>query len=1031
MKEFKKLNNILGWIAFAIATLVYFLTLEPTASWWDCGEYIATAYKLQVGHPPGAPTFQMIGRFFSLFAFGDTSKVALMINAMSALCSSFTILFLFWTITMLARKLFPSPEEMDRGKMLAILGSGFVGAMAFTFSDSFWFSAVEGEVYAMSSLFTAITFWAILKWDSVADEEHSFRWIIFIVFLIGISIGIHLLNLLAIPAVAFVYYFRKYKATTRGMLVTGGISILLLAVIMYVIIPGIVWLSGMFELFFVNNLGLPFNSGTIFYFVLLVALLVFGLRYTRKHKMIIVNTIILGLVFLLIGYSSFLMLVIRSNANVPIDENNPEDAVSLLSYLNREQYGSYPLFYGQYYNAPIVDYGDGTPVRVRDDEAGEYVITDDRSGTVPIYNNDFQTIFPRMWSSQKQAHVDLYKQYGRIQGTPITINRNTGETVRRGAGGGNTEIRYRPTFIENLRFFFSYQVDHMYIRYFLWNFVGRQNDIESQGEVEHGNWLSGISFIDNWRLGNQSELPISRQNAAHNKFYFLPLILGLIGFFYHLQKSKKDSLVVGLLFLMTGLAIVIYLNQYPLQPRERDYAFAGSFYAFAIWIGLGVLGIYETVVKKFKNGQVAAIGITLTALLLVPGIMAQQGWDDHDRSGKYAARDFAINYLNSCQPDAVLVTFGDNDTFPLWYSQEVEGVRTDLRVVNHMLASGSWYVQQLFRKAYDSDPVPFTLTSEQYEKGVNEYIPIYDRNLKGHTELKDLVDFIASDRDQTKLPLQSGRKINYIPTRKVRLTVDSAKCVDNGIVPPELADKIEPYIEWEITQNALFKNDLALLDFLATNDWERPLYVANPNSLREVLNLDRYFHQVGMVYKFMPVEATNYMSGIGGVYGKGSYDILADNCKWGNLHRPDVTVDRESARNSRLPKQNYLRAAETLLQEGEPEKAITLLDTCLYYFPHEKFTYDFLIVPFAEIYFEAGADEKGMKVLEESANVFMDDMRYFNSLRPSFLEKHFMSDFNLTRSVLTSLRKLARDEGNEELANQIDQAIFTPQDQME
>ncbi len=1018
MTEFRKLNRIIGWLVFAIATLVFFLTLEPTASWWDCGEYIATAYKLQVGHPPGAPAFQILGRFFSLFAFGDTSRVAVMVNSMSALSSSFTILFLFWTITLLGRKIVGPQGMLNKGNMYAILGSGIVGALAFTFSDSFWFSATEGEVYAMSSLFTAVTFWAILKWESVADEEHSFRWILLIVFLIGISIGIHLLNLLTIPAIAFVYYFRKYKPTTKGMLFVGALSILLLAVIMYVIIPGIVWLSGMFELFFVNSIGLPFNSGTIIYFVLLIALIVWAVHYTHKRKMIVLNTIVLGLVFILIGYSTFFMLVIRSNADVPIDENNPEDAVSLLAYLNREQYGTYPIFYGQYYNAPVVDYGDGTPVRVRDNDKGEYVVTDDRKGTVPIYDPRFQTIFPRMWSSQKSSHVELYKQFGKVDGIPINITRPD----------GSTEVRYKPTFIENLRFFFTYQIDHMYIRYFLWNFVGRQNNIESQGEPDHGNWISGIDFIDSMRIGTQKDLPESMQNPAHNKFYFLPLILGLIGFFFHFKKAKKDTLVVALLFLMTGIAIVIYLNQYPLQPRERDYAYAGSFYAFSIWIGLGVMSLFYALNKYIKDGKIAAVLVTVVTLFLVPGIMAQQGWDDHDRSGKYAARDFAFNYLASCDPNAVLITFGDNDTFPLWYSQEVEEYRTDVRVVNHMLASGSWYVQQMFRKAYESDPLPLTLTEKQYEKGVNDYVPVYERGIEGYVELKDLIGFIASEREQTKLPIQGGRKINYLPTRKIRLTVDSAKCVDNGIVPPELADRIVPYIEWEIKQNALYKNDLMVLDFLATSDWTRPLYIANPSSLGNVLGVDKYMHQEGMVYKFIPVEAENYISGIGGVNGWESYEVFT-NCQWGRLNEPDVVVDRESYRNSRLPKQNYLRAAETLFNEGETEKAIELLDTCLYFFPHEKFTFDMLLIPFAELYLEAGEIEKGMEVVGKLVDRYEADLNYYDSLDPEFAERYYGSDIQVAVSVLNRLGQLSAENERNDLVDRINSLIFTDQQQ--
>ena len=1013
MDKFKRLNNIVGWIVFAIATLVYFLTLEPTASWWDCGEYIATAYKLQVGHPPGAPFFQLLGRFFSLFAFGDTSKVALMINAMSALSSSFTILFLFWTITMLARKVVAPDFKFTDGKIYAILGSGLVGALAYTFTDSFWFSAVEGEVYAMSSFFSAIVFWAILKWERVADEKHSFRWIILIAYLIGLSVGVHLLNLLAIPAVSFVYYFKKYKPTTKGIIITAIISFIVLAVIMYIIIPGIVELSSVFELFFVNTIGLPFNTGTIIYFILLIGLIVWGLKYTRKHRKVVLNTIILSFVFILIGYSSFFMLIIRSNANTPIDENSPEDAISLLSYLNREQYGEWPIAYGQYFNAPIVDYDDGSPVYIKDREKGKYIITDDRKNTEPVYDPRFTTIFPRMWSNQKPEHPRMYKTF-MGDGIPERVTK----------GDGTTEIVKRPSFGDNLNYFFSYQLGHMYFRYFMWNFAGRQNNIESQGEPEHGNWISGLNFLDSWRLGDQSNLPESRDNPAHNKFYLLPLILGLIGLFYHMNTHKKDTLIVALLFFMTGFSIIIYLNQYPYQPRERDYAYAGSFYAFSIWIGFGALSIYNAIAKRIRNHKAVAIAVTLLCLVLVPGIMAKEGWDDHDRSGKYAALDFARNYLNSCAPNSILITNGDNDTFPLWYAQEVEGVRTDVRVVNYMLASGYWYIHQLGTKIYDSERLPFTLTPRQYDKGVNQYIPYYDRNLPDYVELKDIIDFIADDSDRSKLPLQSGDKINYIPTKKLKLTIDSAAVIENGIVPPELADQIVPEIKWTIRQNALYKNDLMFLDFLATSDWGRPIYFANPSSMSKVFNVDKFCHMEGFVYRFMPVKAREFISGIGGVSPDASYDILMNKCEWGNLNDPSVTVDRESYRNSRMPKQNFLRLAQALINENKKDSAIQVLDCCLEAFPPEKFHFDLLMLPFSEAYYAAGSMEKGNKLVQRMFGLYSDDLRYYFSLDPVFTDTYYNEQMQQAFGVIQRLGQIAKENGQTELGNSIDSTLM-------
>ena len=1010
MELFKKFNLITGWIIFAISTLVYFLTVEPTASWWDCGEYIATAYKLQVGHPPGAPLFQMIGRFFSLFAFGDTSKVALMINLMSALSSSFTILFLFWTITHLAKKIADRTGELTHGKMYAILGSGVVGALAYTFSDSFWFSAVEGEVYAMSSLFTAIVFWAILKWENDADGKYATRWILLIAFLIGLSIGVHLLNLLAIPAIAFVYYFKKFKPTLKGIIYTFIISIVLLGVIMNGIIPWVVKLSSLFELTFVNSFGLPFNTGTAIYFILLIGLIVWGLRYTIKKQKVLANNLILILTFILIGYSSFFMIIIRSSSNPPIDENSPEDAISLLSYLAREQYGDWPILYGQYYNAPTVDLADGNPVYIKDRKKGKYVITDNKKGTIPIYDTRFTTLFPRMWSNQKSSHISMYKKYGQVKGIPIEVENDD----------GSTDVKMKPTFGENLRFFFTYQVGHMYFRYFMWNFSGRQNDIESQGEIENGNWLTGFNWFDEniLGLGPQNDLPDSMKNPAHNKFYMLPFILGLIGFFYHLNTDKKDTLVVALLFLMTGLAIVVYLNQYPYQPRERDYAYAGSFYAFAIWIGLGVMALYSSLSKRI-DPKIAAMLVSVTSLLLVPGIMAKEGWDDHSRAGKYAARDFAANYLNSCEPNAILFTNGDNDTFPLWYAQEVEGIRTDVRVVNFMLASGHWYVHQMMNKAYESEPLPFTLSYDQYQHGVNTAVVFYNTNLQGSAELKQVIDFIASENERTKLSLQSGEKINFSPTKNFTITVDSADIVNKGAVPARMADRIVPSINWTVTQNYMYKNDLMLLDIIATNNWERPIYFANPSSMSKVLGVEEYCHLEGFVYRFMPVKADNFISGVGGVDEEASYDIFMNKCSWGNLSDPKVYVDRESKRNSIIPKQNFMRTAEALVAKGEKDKAIDLLDECLVNFPDSKITYDMYMIPFAEVYYDAGAIEKGNAIAERVFEIYDQNINYFNRLDNKAF-KYFETDYNQALGVIQRLSMITKLNQQEDLHTKID-----------
>ena len=977
--SFKKLNNIVGWCVFLIATIVYFLTLESTVSWWDCGEYISTAYKLQVGHPPGAPLFQMLGRFFSLFAFGDVTKVALMINSMSALCSSFTILFLFWTITLLAKKLWMKEgENSPSSNKLVVLGAGVIGALAYTFSDTFWFSAVESEVYAMSSLFTAITFWAILKWEEVADQPYNYRWIIFIAYLIGLSIGVHLLNLLCIPAVVYIVYFKKYKKVTfKGFAVAGIISVLLVGFIQVMLIPAVVSICGKFELFFVNSLGAPFNLGTIVYFMLLIALIVAGIYFTNKYKMVLLNTAVLSFMFILIGYSSFFMLVIRANANTPINENEPSEAVSMLSYLKREQYGSWPLLYGPYYMAKPYDANSSSPIYVRDEAKGKYVITDKREGTDPIYDDNVMTIFPRMWNGTKSSYISTYNQYiDKSKMVPVTMKRSD----------GTKETVLRPTFVQNIKFFIGYQCNHMYWRYFMWNFVGRQNDIQGHGELENGNWVSGIGFIDNARLGDQDNLPRSMTNSGHTEFYFLPLILGLIGLFYHIKKDMKNSWVVFLLFFMTGLAIVIYLNQTPYQPRERDYAYAGSFYAFCIWIGIGLISIVEMLQKVMKNKMAVAV-VAFVLCLSVPTVMAASGWEGHNRSDKTSALDWGKNYLKNLPENAVIFTRGDNDTFPLWYVQEVEGYRTDVRVCNYMLSSGYWYVHQMGRKQYESERLPLSLTPEQYDNGVNE--PIFIQEVfEGPVELKDAIDFIKSDNVRTKVSTVTGDKMNYLPARNLKLTIDKDAVVRNGIVPESMKDQIVDEIVWRIPDNVgyLYKNDLMLLDFMATNDWSRAVYFTSLSDIKNVLGIDKYLHQEGLSHRFMPVLAADYHKDAGGVYIEGSYELLmADDIRWGNLNKEGVAVDPESRRNLLFVKQAYMRLAQSLVNRGQNDSAVAVLDRCLEFFPDEKIPYDFYMLSYPEVYYKAGAAAKGDEIINKIVANCLDNLRYFSELDVRFI----------------------------------------------
>ncbi len=1013
---FKKLNNIIGWLVGIIATAVYFITMEPTVSWWDCGEYISTSFKLQVGHPPGAPLFQLIARFFTLFAAGDVSKVAMMVNAMSAICSGLTITFLFWSITMIARKIWMKDGEGASWKnKIGVLAAAFVGALAYTFTESFWFNAVEGEVYAMSSLFTAVTFWAILKWERVADEPDSSRWIILIAFLIGLSIGVHLLNLLCIPAFVYVVYFKKWpKTTVKGFLLAGVISVALLWFLNMFLIPQIVNLAGKMELFFVNSLGAPFNLGTIVYFALLIGLIVIGLYFTNKFQKVIGNIAILSLMFILIGYSSFFMLVIRANTNTPINENEPKDALSMLSYLNREQYGSWPLLYGAYYNAPISDASDGKPIYVKDKEKKRYVVTDDKRHSQPEYPAEMKTLFPRMWSNQPK-HVSMYESYRKNKSGVIT-----GEKVAVRNIDGTTQMVNKPTFGQNLKFFIDYQCNWMYWRYFMWNFVGRQNDIESQGELEHGNWISGINFIDEARLGDQRNIPDCLKNPGRTKYYFLPLILGLCGLLWLIMRDLKSSWIIFLLFVLTGLAIVVYLNQTPYQPRERDYSYAGSFYAFAIWIGLGVLALIDWIERLTKSKHmVTTIAVTLVCLLAVPCLMAAQGWDEHNRGGKTSAHDWAENYLAQLPPNAVIFTRGDNDTFPLWYIQEVEGFRTDVRVVNYMLSSGYWYAHQMGRKVYDSEKLPLTLTAKEYDNGVNESIRVYEEeSLKGqYVELKDVIKFIHNPKAVKYYT--NGSSTHYLPVRTLKLTVDKEACVRNGIVPESMKDKIVDEICWEVKDTYIYKNALLLLDFMATNNWERPVYFTSFSDMASVLGIQEYLHMEGLSYRFIPVKAEDYYKGIGGVYRDGSYDLLVNKAKWGSMNEEGVVPDRESIRNTEFARQSYVRLAQSLVNHQEYDSAVIVMDKYQEFFPNEKFPFELRLYQFPEMYYVCGEMEKGDAFMEKMVKNCCDKANYYGNMKPVFV-KYYEEEIDEQISILRQMQLTAQQYERTDLKTRLD-----------
>jgi hypothetical protein len=1000
MSKYRLVNNVTGWLVFFVAAFVYVSTIEPTASWWDCGEYISASYKLMVGHEPGAPMFQLIARFFALFAGDDVTQVAKWVNTMSALASAFTILFLFWSITHFAKKLVVGKDgdENDLANLIAVMGSGAVGALAFTFSDSFWFSAVEGEVYALSSMFTALVFWVILKWETVADEPHADRYIVLIALLFGMSIGVHLLNLLAIPAITFVYYFKKFKPSTTGFFAAGAASLAILVFVQYGIIPYVVKVGAWFELLFVNTMKLPFNSGLLFYLVALVVAIVFGLIYTKKQGMVTANTVILSLMMLLVGYSAYTLTVVRSMANPPMDESNADNVFALQSYLNREQYGDRPLFYGQFFNADYEGKEDGGYIYHKGKDS--YDIIGRKS--VASYDPKLSGLFPRMYSNQSH-HIDEYKSWT-------------------GAKGGNI----KPSFGENMAFLFKYQIGHMYLRYLMWNFAGRQNDIQGHGEITRGNWVSGIDFIDEMRLGPQDELPISMTtNKAYNKFYMLPLILGLIGFVFQYYRDKESAWLVGLMFLMTGLAIVIYLNQYPIQPRERDYAYVGSFYAFAMWIGLGVAAIFDAL--KAKAPKVVSAGLASVLCLSAPYIMAAEGWDDHDRSDRYAARDIAVNYLETCAPNAILFTNGDNDTFPLWYAQEVEGVRTDVRVVNLSLFNTNWYIDQLRRKAYDAEELPFTFSEDALLGEKRLQIPItqeyfeqsFRRKLGDqHIELKEALAFVAKDEKQYMLPTRVG-DYNYLPSGNLKLTVDSAQVMKTGTVRPDQADRIVKEMKWKVSGSSITRNHLMVFDIIANTNWERPIYFAVTVGGDNYLGLQKYFHTEGLAYRLVPIESNSRDGQTGEVNTVAMYENMVNKFKWGNMDKPEVYHGTETERMSLNYRSMFARLANRLIEEGEKEKALKTLDRCMEAMPHESILLNFSAAGLVEGYYKIEEFEKGNDIAIKLLDVYSQEMEYYLSLGREQVAR-LGNEPDIAMSVLQKLMILARVHKQDELLESLE-----------
>ena len=926
MNNFKKLNNIVGWIVFLIATFVYLATMEKSASLWDCGEFISAAYKLEVVHAPGAPFFLILGRIFTLFA-NDVTQVSVMVNSMSAISSSFTILFLFWTITAFGRKIYSAKGLIEKDKIYAILGAGLVGSLAYTFSDSFWFSAVEGEVYALSSFFTAVTFWCIMKWEEVADSPHSSKWLVLIAYLIGLSIGVHLLSLLTIPAMGMIYYFKNNKYSHIGALKAFLVSTVILVVIQGVLIPKTASLMGSFDMIFVNDFGLPFNSGVLFFFLLVVGLIVFGLFFTKQNGYSNLNTAILGILVLLIGYSSYATVILRSSAKTPINIGAPDDPLKLASYLQRDQYGDWPIVSGQNYNQkyPAVNPKSTEVVGenyLKNEEKGIYEKTGDKL-KYKYSNNEF---FPRMWSEQK---VSGYKRW-------------------RNANGYDPNSRIK--FGENIHFFIDYQIGWSYMRYFMWNFAGRQNDIMSMDQNDiYGNWESGI------KTSQYTEAPIHlKNNKGKNHYYFLPLIIGLIGIFFHFKSAKTDALSVLLFFLFTGLLIIVYLNVPPDQPRERDYAYVGSFYAFSIWIGIGVLGIFDFLKEKI-NKQTSAILSTAVCLISAPVLMASENWDDHTREGRTITIDVATNYLEKLAPNAIIFTNGDNDTYPLWYAQEVEGVRPDVRVVNMSLLGMDWYIDQVKRKVYDADPVPSLLTNKDYKGNSKNGFPTY-KNKKKKNSKKAMKE------------IKSGKGC----PRNIIISVDTNKIPASDLELWKNKD-IVSQIELTVKGGRINQHEIAFLDILSHFRFERPIYFisaqqtldrfsmigkGNPRNQEELtkyIGLLDYVQEEGAVSRLVPFKTSYYNQQ--NVDTDLSYDLLVNSYNYGNVVNPDVYFDYYSVRSIIGFRYPFLKAATELMRKKDTKKAILLADKYFSSLPTSTDVLDPVSVKMAAIYVNTNHEE--------------------------------------------------------------------------
>ncbi len=913
--NFQKINNYTGWFSFAVALVVYWLTFEETASYWDCGEFIAVAYKLEVSHPPGAPLFMLLGRLFSFLAFGDVTKVAYWINFLSILSSAFTILFLFWSITLFGRKVMgvKKDSELSSDQIWTLMGAGLIGALTYTFSDSFWFSAVEAEVYAMSAFFTAFVVWGVLKWDVIEDDAEANRWLIFVAYVVGLSIGVHMLNLVTIPALALIYYFKKHQPGTWGIIAALAISGGLVLFINDFIVPGLPSLAAGFEIFFVNNLGMPFGSGVIVFMLLLIGGLAAGIRYSHQTNNATLNTFLLATTFILIGYGSYATIVIRSNFDTPINENAPKDVMSFVRYLKREQYGSRPLLYGPYFTARAIDYSEGAPVYTKGKE--KYEITDHK--TELVYEPGQETILPRAWNPEyKQAYQDI-------------IGLKAGE---------------KPTFAQNIWFMFRHQIGHMYVRYFMWNFAGRESDIQGADWLGPNGWFEKVP----------QEIA---DNKARNNYFMIPFILGLIGMFYQFVKDTKNFAVLGLLFIMTGVAIVVYLNSPPQEPRERDYIYAGSTYAFTFWIGLAVIGISGVLGQFIKNGKAAVVVSTLLCLS-APILMASQGWDDHNRHGRFFSVDSGKNYLASCDPNGILYTGGDNDTFMLWYAQEVEGFRTDLRVVVFSYYNTDWYIDQSLKKTYTSEPFKYTLSLEDYRQGGRNDV-LYFTDFK--IPSIDLNEFLGLLKK--KLPQLQTENYNIVPSKVFTLEVNREEVLARGIIPKGMENLVVDQIRLKMKGSALEKKDLAFLDILATNNWERPIYLNHTSMSQLNLDIRDYVVQEGNAYRVLPVK-NNRRDRENLVNTESSYEKMINQFGYRGLDNPKLYYNDDYKGFVQNHRGSLNSLAEALLDQGDTTRARNVLNFSLEKIPDAGVPFDITVVSHIDLLFRAGEKQKALDIIK-------------------------------------------------------------------